>query len=184
MAVHHLHPPALALGVPRVHAGEGRGEEGGLVAARARPDLDEDVLLVGRILGEEEGAQPLREGRLAGPQILELELGQLAELGITVFTEEPLGLFDLAEERLVFAEGLDDRLELGGGLGELRVLGAPGRRRARGAGELPRELSVATLDLTELIEHGGALRRPTGRKARGHPLACEPPRHRPGWSRS
>src|SRR5207249_7115115 len=155
----------------------------GFVTARAGSDLDEDVLLVGGILGEEEGPQSLRERRLAGPQILELELGQLAELGIAGLTEEPLGLFDLAEERLVFAEGLDDRLELGSGLGELRVLGAPGRRRPRRAGELPRELSVATLDLTELIEHGGALRRPSGPRARRHPLAGEPPRRRPTWSR-
>src|ERR1043165_606742 len=50
VGVGHVDLPALRLGVADVHAHHFRGEERGLVAAGAGADLDEDVLLVVRIL--------------------------------------------------------------------------------------------------------------------------------------
>ena len=47
-------PPALALGEARVHPEQIGREQRGLVAARARPDLEHDVLLVVRVLGHEQ----------------------------------------------------------------------------------------------------------------------------------
>ena len=47
--VHHLDLPAVGLRVLGVHPREVRGEERGLVAAGAGPDLDEDVLVVVRV---------------------------------------------------------------------------------------------------------------------------------------
>src|SRR3990172_3649493 len=74
VGVHDLDLPALALGVLRVHAREVGGEQRGLVAARARPDLDEDVLVVVRVAREQETLELLLELRLAPGELLDLGL--------------------------------------------------------------------------------------------------------------
>ena len=55
-----LDPPALELGVARIHAEEVAGEERGLVAARAGADLEDGALLVRLVLRQEQDAQVLR----------------------------------------------------------------------------------------------------------------------------
>ena len=52
--VQHLGPPAQPLDVHGVHPVEAAGKEGGLLAAGPGPYLDDDVLLVVGILGEEQ----------------------------------------------------------------------------------------------------------------------------------
>ena len=54
VAVHDLDLPAAALGVALVHPEELRREERRLLAARARPDLEEDVAGVVRVLRQQE----------------------------------------------------------------------------------------------------------------------------------
>ena len=53
----HLGLPAVALGIPQVHAQQVAGEQGGLIAAGAGPNLEDDVALVVRVFGQE---QPLK----------------------------------------------------------------------------------------------------------------------------
>jgi len=80
--VHHLHLPALRLRVLRVHAREVGGEQRRLVAAGAGADLDEDVLVVVRVLGQDELLQLLLERGLARGQLVDLGLGQLGQLAV------------------------------------------------------------------------------------------------------
>ena len=54
---HHLHRPALALGVAGVHAGQIAREQGGFITARASADLQEGVASVVRVLGQQGGLQ-------------------------------------------------------------------------------------------------------------------------------
>src|SRR5215468_10831716 len=84
MAVHDLHPPLLRLSVLRVHARKVGGEEARLVAPRPRPNLDEDVLVVVGIPGNEEGTQLLLELGLAGGELGYFRLRQLAHLAVGV----------------------------------------------------------------------------------------------------
>jgi hypothetical protein len=53
----HLELEAVALGVLRVHPRQVGGEERGLVPTRARTDLDEDVLVVARVAGDQHRPQ-------------------------------------------------------------------------------------------------------------------------------
>ncbi len=74
----HLHAPAVALGVARVHAEEVAGEERALVAAGAGADLEEQVLLVVGIARQQHALHlVLERGRAATPGA-HLLLGELA----------------------------------------------------------------------------------------------------------
>ena len=77
-----LAAPALEVGVALVHAQEVAGEQRGLVAAGAGADLQDRVLVVGRVLGQQQ--QPhlplqLRQPRLERPP---LGLDQIAHLPV------------------------------------------------------------------------------------------------------
>jgi hypothetical protein len=61
LVVEDLGGPALALGVAQVHAQEVAGEQGGLVTALPRLDLEDDVLAVVRVAGQQQLAQPRLE---------------------------------------------------------------------------------------------------------------------------
>ena len=74
----------MALGVLRVHPRQVGGEERGLVPTRARTDLDEDVLVVARVAGDQHRPQTLFEVPLAPAQLLELESRQLDEIRIAL----------------------------------------------------------------------------------------------------
>src|SRR5712664_3372833 len=161
--VHELDLPLLSLGVLRVHPGEVRREEAGLVSPRARPDLHEDVPVVVGVAGNEECAQLLLELALAPLEIAHLGLGELAHLAIGLLGGHATGRLEAAQELLVVLEFLHDLAELGGGLGRLGVqrrLGEDG-----GIGERPVQLAVTVLDLAELVKHDGPSRG-SGRTAR------------------
>ena len=99
-----------------------RGKQRRLVAAGAGADFEDDVLLVVRILGDEQDLQ-LGEQRVAPrDQRLQLLLRELAHVGVAG-RGELLGLRDVVHDRLVLAEPLDERLDLGQRLGVLPVFG-------------------------------------------------------------
>ena len=168
-AVEHLELEPVALGVLRVHAGEVGGEERGLVPAGARPDLDEDVLVVAGVPGHQHRPQALLEVPLAHAELLELQARQLVELRVAVFAEDVVGLLDAGENALVLPERGHDGLDLRRRLGEPRVLRASAGR-VGGLGEAGGELLVAALDLPELIEHDPRSG-PRGSHARAWPRA-------------
>ena len=125
--VEHLEPPALALGVARVHAEEVRREERRFVAAGARADFQHDVLRVVRVLRNEQDLQ-VGEQRVA-PRLerRQLLLRELAHVGIL---DQLFGRGDLGDDVLVLAESLDQRLHLRERLrvrAELRRIGLDGR---------------------------------------------------------
>ncbi len=147
---HDVHLPALPLGVALVHPEHVAGEERGLVAAGAGPDLEQDVLVVVRVLrDQEEGDLGVERValRLEGPGLL---VGHLPQLGVRVDPRHLLDLGELLEGVLVGAIALDD------GRGLLRLacqLLVGGRvlrdRRVRHPGL---DLGEACLDLPELLE--------------------------------
>src|ERR1700686_2496539 len=110
--VEHFEAPALPLRVTRVHPEQIGGEEGGLVTAGARADLDDDVALVIRIGGQPQGAKPLVL-RLGGGELrLVLLLRHRHHLGVALrmchlrgFAGSVLGLAPAAR-------GLDDFAQL------------------------------------------------------------------------
>ena len=59
--VHDLDLPALLLGPARVHPEQVRREERRLIPTLGALDLDDDVAVVVRVLGQEENLQPLLE---------------------------------------------------------------------------------------------------------------------------
>ena len=89
----HVGLPLFAFGIAGVHAIQVGGKDAGLVAAGPGPDLDDDVLLVVGILGQEQEphlgvqrlhlrlqARDLRLGHLAHLRIV-FHLHQLARIG-------------------------------------------------------------------------------------------------------
>ena len=148
--VHHLDPPALALGVLRVHAGEIRREQRRLVAAGAGANLHEDVPLVVRVARQQEPLQLLLERRLPGGEVVDLRLRQLGELAVAALGQDVAGLADAAEHLAVGREALDDLHGIGMLLPEAGVLGrqAEDRRVRQEAGDLVRPL----FDLAELVK--------------------------------
>ena len=169
VGVEHLEPEPVALGVLRVHAREVGGEERGLVPAGARPDLDEDVLVVPGIPGHQHRPQALLEIPLSHAELLELLARQLVELRVAAFAEDVVGLLDAGEHALVLPERRHDGLDLRRRLGEPRVLRAPAGRIG-GLGEAGGQLLVAAFDLPELIEHDPRSG-PRGSRARAWPRA-------------
>ena len=150
VARHHFEPPALPLRVLAVHPEQLRGKERRFVAARAGADFEHDVLLVVRILRNQQRLQ-LAEQRVApGGQRLELFLCEFAHVGVAG-RGDLFSLRDVADDGPVFAEALDERLDLGERLGVLPVLGRIGLDF--GAAEQLHEGVVLTLERGELIQH-------------------------------
>ena len=79
---HDLELPAPLFGEPAVHPEEVLGEERRLVPAGPGPDLQDDVFLVEGVLGQHQDLELARQARLFRPQLLDLALGQRAELGV------------------------------------------------------------------------------------------------------
>ena len=103
----------VPLGVADVHPVELRGEQGGLVAAGAGPDLHDHVAVVVRVARQEEDLQLVEEPRLVGRQPGHLVLGHRPHLVVAVAAVAQLA-----------------------GAGQLRPgrLEAPERRRRRARG--------------------------------------------------
>ena len=147
---HHLHLPALALGVARVHAEQVAGEERRLVAAGARADLQEDVALVVRIARQQHRLQlaaDAREPFLGALPLLfreRLHLRIVGQLG---------GRRQVGLRTRVIAEARDDGIDLRV-LARHRAIAVHVARRVL-RGEQMVELTQADGELVEL----GAKRR-------------------------
>jgi hypothetical protein len=151
--VDDLHPPALLLGVAGVHAEQLGREEGGLVAAGAGADLEDDVALVVRVLRDQLEAEPLLD--LADPLLepVALLLGHQEELVVLGQAGEHLpGFVELLLDLAQLPEERDRRIDLREGLVDLRVRLVIAQHRR--IGEPLGELLVGLLELCELLDHG------------------------------
>ncbi len=144
----HFHFPALRLGEAGVHPEELLGEEGGLVAAGAGADLDQHVLFVVRVLGQEQQLQLLFELPFPLLEPGQLLVGQLLHLRVV---EQAAGLAQALFHLFPLAVLLHQGAHLGVGLGQLLVAGAVGQHL--GAGELLGQALVARLHLVEFVKH-------------------------------
>jgi len=146
----HLDAPARQLGEAGVHAEQVGGEQPRLVAARAGPDLEDDVLLVVRVFGKQQDRESLLE--LPDPRLerRDLLLGQFPE-PLVALPQHLLGLVELAARLLVVPEGLDERRQIGVLLGQLLVLGAVGDHG--GIAQQPLQLLVALFDVLDPLKH-------------------------------
>jgi len=143
--------PADALGVPQVHPQQVAGEQGGLVAARARLDLEDDVLVVVGVARDEQEAQLLGQFLALLLQILDLG-GEVGVVG-GQFTR----CLDVVAGLLPGAVGGDDRGQLRIALVELarvRLVGVDRR-----IGELLLQVGLLTDQFIDRLEH---LRLPWG----------------------
>ena len=150
VARQHFDPPALALGVLAVHAEQLGREQRRLVAAGPGPDFEDDVLLIVRILGDQQDLELAQERVAARGQRFQLLLGERAHLAVGR-RHQLFGLRDVAHHRLVLAKTLDDRLDLGQRFGELPVLGRIALHL--GGAEAVHQLLGLPLDRREFIEH-------------------------------
>ena len=121
----------MPLGVARVHAEEIGGEERRLVAAGPGADLDDDVLVVVRVLRDEQGAE-LGEVLLAqGLQPPNFVLGQAGELRVGI-RGQLFRILELLLAALQVAVDGDDLLEVGplaAEVGQLARVGEDSRIR-------------------------------------------------------
>ena len=111
-AAHHLHLPAAGFRKARIHPEEVFGEEPRLVASRAGPDLEKDVLLVVRVLRQEQDLESLLQVFQRLLQLGQFLLGQFPQPFVAV-PEQFLILLDMAAGSLVLAEGLHQGAEIG-----------------------------------------------------------------------
>ena len=105
-----LDPPAIALGVARVHPAEAAGEERRLVAARAGADFDEDIALVVRVLRQQHALQVAFERGHSRRGLGVLLVGKGLHFRIA---RHLAGRGEVAFRPLVIAESRDDGLDLG-----------------------------------------------------------------------
>jgi hypothetical protein len=145
--------PAVLLGETEVHAEDLGDEEGGLVAAGAGAEFEDDVLLVVGILGQEQHLELLFDRGKARLEAGQLLLRHGAEVWVGL-GEHGLGVGDGVADVAVLAELFDDGFEvamlLGGGLELLLVVDEGG------IGELLAEVFVAGFDLVETVKHGNS----------------------------
>jgi hypothetical protein len=156
----HLHPPTLSFDVSHVHTEQLGREQAGLFAARAGPDLQDDVPVGGGILGDEHEL----EGRLqCHPPLVELRQlrgDQLAHLRLDRLLQQAARPFQLPEELLEAVIFLHHRIQLGVQLGCPLIL-----RRIRQhdrVGEPRHDLAVPALDGIQLVVqcgHGNLVKR-------------------------
>ena len=88
VAAHHFDAPALGFGITAVHFVEVADKKGRLVAAGPGPDLQEDILLVVGVLGQQRQAHLLLQFRLPGAQLLDLGADQVLHLLVLLALEE------------------------------------------------------------------------------------------------
>jgi len=145
-----LHAPARHLRKAGVHAEEVGGKEPRLVSARAGPYLQDDVLLVIRILGKQQDREALLELLHPSLERGDFFLGQFPEF-LVAFPQHLLGLVKLPARLLVIAEGLDERRQVRVLLGELLVLGAVGDHG--GIAEEPLQFPITVFDILDTLKH-------------------------------
>ena len=137
--------PAVAVGVMGVHAQKLRGEQPGLVAARARAHLQHGVARIVRIPGQQHDARPGRQVGELRFQLADLLAGQLGHVGILQHLPRA---GELLQRPSIFRGQIVH-------LAQLAVLAHQPRERRRvgddlRAGDLHRQLLIACLDALQL----------------------------------
>src|SRR5262245_50882000 len=97
-----LDSPAHVAPIVRVHAIEIARKQGGLVAAGAGPNLQDEAVEILARINEEEVLEPALQSVAASAEAGQLLLREGAHLGIGFLDEQRLGLFDGLADRLVF----------------------------------------------------------------------------------
>src|SRR5271156_28190 len=121
----HFDLPALRLRIFYIHSEEIAREQSGLVAARPGANLENDVAVVGRVLGQQRDADFL--GHLLGLRdgVSELGLGHVTHFRVERgIREHGVEFGALPLLRAQGPDGAGDRLEFGEFAGKLGVLGA------------------------------------------------------------
>ena len=147
----HFHLPLLRLGIAVVHAEDFRHEQRGLIAARPSANFEDHVLLVVRILGQQENLEFFLNGHDAGFELRQFLFGVGAHVRIGLIHQHGAALGDAALQILVLAILLDDPGDFAVRLGSLLVFcGIVGdiRRQQRS-----RQFLVAHFDLVKSLEH-------------------------------
>src|SRR5450759_4842198 len=78
---------AMPLGPAGIHTEQVSGKQAGLIAPGARPDLDDDILVVVRVFQQQQALQLCLALFLLGPQALDLAARQLDHLRIGLFLD-------------------------------------------------------------------------------------------------
>src|SRR2546430_7819390 len=143
--------PALLLSPARVHAEQVRGEKRGLVSALGSLDLDHDVAVVVRVLGQKKDLELLVElDQLPGrPMFLRAHV--LLHLGVLLVAQHLARRVHLVARFAVCVISHDDLPEgalLTRELGELLVVGSDLRPR-----HVLLDLAIAARDRLEAIDH-------------------------------
>ena len=137
-------------GVHGVHPPQDGGEQGGLLAARAGADLDDDVFLVVRVFGQQLYAQLLRQPVDLCFGFGQLLPGQLVQLPFAAVVKQGLRLALLLLCRQQRLTGVGDRRErrvlprdlcIADGIGRGGRVGQPGRQFF----VLPQQIEAALL---------------------------------------
>ena len=141
--------PILAVGVARVHAEQVGGEERGLVPARARADFHEDVFIVARVFGDEQGFDLGLEVLDLRAEFGQFHLGQRLEFRF-LFGIEQRPRFLVGFHRLaIFARLPDDGFQVNAFLVEFgRALVVPAHFE-----QFPVNLLEAFFNSRQFIEH-------------------------------
>ena len=108
--IHDFEFPVVQGRIPGIHPQQVGGEQRGLVAAGAGPDLQDGVALVGLVLGQQQELHLLLEFRNARLENRKLLLGHRLHLGIG---EHGVEIVALAFGRLERMDALDQRREVG-----------------------------------------------------------------------
>src|SRR5438094_246728 len=147
-----LGPPAMPLGVARVHTVEVAREESRLFPTLARANLDDHVLLIEGVARDELGAKLAADRCDVVGRLGELLTREVAQIDVVAFGElARLGGPALGAPEL--AHRVHDRLERG----ELLSDGPQARRirRRRRIGEQAPELVISLFDLLESLAQAG-----------------------------
>ena len=124
----------MLFGVTLVHAQQVGGEQGGLVAARAGPDLDHRGAAIGGVFGQKGQLQGGLGGFDPVPDAGQFILGQAAHFGVG---PHRLGLVQLLQQRLILGHDIDHRFQV-------RIF--TGERRGFGPGKTSRHLRLQKLE--------------------------------------
>ena len=149
--VQKLHGPAARGGIETVHPEKAVRKQGALLAAHAGADLEDDVLAVVRVMGQQQDSKLLLEcggALLCAGQLL---LAQGLQLGVGLPGHQLRRILHIPLRRAVGAVGRDDR-------GQLLLLAQPRRRLFRVGVKIRllcagAQLLIAVLDLFQLIQH-------------------------------
>ena len=175
-AAGHLQGPAPALRIHNVHPEEVRGEQHGLLAADAAPDLHDHVLAVIGVPGQEEELQLLPQALHVRLGPLDLLLGHLLHFRVA---QQLLGGGQVRFRLTVGPVGLHHRLQL------LLLPGQAAQKVRVGVGGRVLHLGDHGLqtvgDRLQLIQHGrtSPFLRP-GRWSGTRPARRRPPPHSAG----